>query len=102
MARLRAAALSALASAALRHLALRTPTLPVVSNVTGDFYPADADTDTMLDALIAGGTDIFRLNFSHGTHDSHGETLTRVRAAAGRRAGGRAPAAAARACRWRR
>ena len=29
----------------------------------------------MLDALIAAGTDIFRLNFSHGTHESHGATL---------------------------
>ena len=43
-----------------------------------------SDTDAMLDGLIAAGTDIFRLNFSHGTHDSHGETFTRVRAAAGR------------------
>src|SRR6185295_9000304 len=43
-----------------------------------------SDTDAMLDALIAGGTDIFRLNFSHGTHESHGATLTRVRAAAAR------------------
>ncbi|PYR30160.1 MAG: pyruvate kinase, partial [Acidobacteria bacterium] len=25
-----------------------------------------SDSDTMLDALIAAGTDIFRLNFSHG------------------------------------
>ena len=36
----------------------------------------------MLDALIAAGTDIFRLNFSHGTHESHGATFARVRAAA--------------------
>src|SRR5262245_21631541 len=32
--------------------------------------------------LIAAGTDIFRLNFSHGTHDSHAAVLARVRAAA--------------------
>jgi len=43
-----------------------------------------SDTDTMLDALIAGGTDICRLNFSHGTHESHRATLERVRAAAAR------------------
>ena len=36
---------------ALRRLDLRAPALPVVSNVTGDFYPAQADTETMLDLL---------------------------------------------------
>src|SRR5262245_214267 len=41
-------------------------------------------SDAMLDALIAAGTDIFRLNFSHGTHDTHGATFERIRAAAGR------------------
>ena len=41
-------------------------------------------SDAMLDALIAAGTDIFRLNFSHGTQQSQGETFARVRAAAGR------------------
>jgi pyruvate kinase len=42
------------------------------------------DSDEALDALIAAGTDIVRLNFSHGTHDTHGATLARVRAAAAR------------------
>ena len=42
------------------------------------------DADVMLDALIAAGTDIFRLNFSHGTHETQGATYARVRAAAGR------------------
>src|SRR6185503_604818 len=41
-------------------------------------------SDDMLDALIAAGTDIFRLNFSHGTQQSQGETFARVRAAAAR------------------
>ena len=41
-------------------------------------------SDEMLDALIAAGTDIFRLNFSHGTQDTQGATFTRVRAAAER------------------
>ena len=42
------------------------------------------NSDTMLDALIAAGADIFRLNFSHGTHDSQRATFARVRAAAAR------------------
>ena len=33
-------------------------------------------------ALIRAGTDVFRLNFSHGSHDEHAETYRRVRAAA--------------------
>ncbi len=37
--------------AALRRLDLRPPRLPIVSNVTGEFYPADAGLDTMLDLL---------------------------------------------------
>ena len=41
-----------------------------------------SDSDAALDALIAAGTDIFRLNFSHGTHDTHRSTYGRIRAAA--------------------
>jgi len=43
-----------------------------------------SDSDAMLDALVAAGADIFRLNFSHGTHDTHAATFARVRAAASR------------------
>ncbi|MGB7219950.1 MAG: pyruvate kinase [Vicinamibacterales bacterium] len=43
-----------------------------------------SDSDVMLDALIAAGVDIFRLNFSHGTHESQRATFARVRAAAAR------------------
>jgi pyruvate kinase len=43
-----------------------------------------SDSPEMLDALIANGTDIFRLNFSHGTHESHAQTYARIRAAARR------------------
>src|SRR4030095_13634597 len=40
--------------------------------------------DDMLDALIAAGTDVFRLNFSHGTHESQAATFARIREAARR------------------
>src|SRR5215470_3719396 len=40
-----------------------------------------SDSDDVLDALIAAGVDIFRLNFSHGTRDTQGHTYRRIRAA---------------------
>ena len=42
------------------------------------------ESDAALDALIAAGADIMRLNFSHGTHQTHGATLKRIRGAAER------------------
>ncbi len=45
-----------------------------------------SDSEAALDALIAAGTDIVRLNFSHGTRETHRMTYGRVRDAA-RRAG---------------
>ena len=42
------------------------------------------DTDGLLDALVAAGVDIFRLNFSHGTQETHAATFHRIRAAAAR------------------
>jgi pyruvate kinase len=41
-------------------------------------------SDEVLDALIAAGTNVFRLNFSHGTHESQAANFQRVRAAAAR------------------
>ena len=35
----------------------------------------------MIAKLIKAGANVFRLNFSHGTHDSHRETIGRIRAA---------------------
>lgn len=43
--------------------------------------PASCDPER-LDALIAAGVDIFRLNFSHGSHESHQAAYRNVRAAA--------------------
>jgi pyruvate kinase len=43
-----------------------------------------SDSESTLGALIAAGADIFRLNFSHGTHESQSVTLARIRAASAR------------------
>ncbi len=37
--------------ATLKRLDVRPPRIPLVANVTGDFYPADATSETMLDQL---------------------------------------------------
>src|SRR5580765_2925733 len=43
-----------------------------------------SDDDRVLDMLIAAGTDIFRLNFSHGTAETQSRTFRRIRDAAAR------------------
>jgi len=43
--------------------------------------PASAG-ETVLRELIAAGVDVFRLNFSHGTHESHAVAIEKVRQAA--------------------
>lgn len=45
--------------------------------------PASND-DEVLDALIARGMNVARLNFSHGSHDDHRRTFGRVRASSER------------------
>jgi len=40
--------------------------------------PATASEARLRD-LIAAGVDVFRLNFSHGTHDAHAEVVARIR-----------------------
>jgi len=37
---------------------------------------------TIIEQMIDAGVDICRLNFSHGSHEAHGETFHRIRAAA--------------------
>ena len=38
-----------------------------------------SDRPEVLHALIAAGVDVFRLNFSHGTHETHAESFRRIR-----------------------
>src|SRR5689334_10098829 len=43
-----------------------------------------SDSNQMLNELIGAGVDIFRLNFSHGTHESHAAAYARIREASAR------------------
>ena len=43
--------------------------------------PSSSDTD-VIRQLLDAGADAFRLNFSHGTHDTHRDVCQRIRAAA--------------------
>jgi pyruvate kinase len=40
-----------------------------------------SDNDETIHALIGAGVDVFRLNFSHGTHETHAAAIARIRAA---------------------
>ena len=42
------------------------------------------NSDGGLDALVAAGVDIFRLNYSHGTREAQAGSFHRIRAAAAR------------------
>jgi len=41
-----------------------------------------SDSDDTIRALIGAGVDVFRLNFSHGTRETHGASIALIRAAA--------------------
>lgn len=41
-------------------------------------------SDDRVEQLVAAGVDVFRLNFSHGSHQEHGARIERIRAAATR------------------
>ena len=43
-----------------------------------------SDAPETLDGLIAAGADVFRLNFSHGTHPEHAARFARIRERASR------------------
>ncbi len=53
------------------------------TKIVGTLGPSSHDA-AALDALIAAGLDVARLNFSHGTHDFHRESARLVREAADR------------------
>lgn len=70
------------ASARLRdteHIALHWRRTKIIATLG----PASS-TDETLDALLAAGVDLVRLNMSHGDHASHRERVARIRAAAAR------------------
>jgi pyruvate kinase len=51
------------------------------TKIVATLGPASS-SETTLSALVDAGTDVFRLNMSHGDHDGHRETYHRARAAA--------------------
>ncbi len=53
------------------------------TKIVATLGPATKD-DAALDALLKAGVDVVRLNFSHGTHETHQRTFERTRAAARR------------------
>ena len=48
------------------------------TRVVATLGPASRDEATIT-ALIEAGVDVFRLNFSHGTHEEHGATIATIR-----------------------
>ena len=48
------------------------------TKIVATLGPASNSQETIAE-LISSGVNIFRLNFSHGTHDSHRETISRIR-----------------------
>ncbi|MEL6307665.1 MAG: pyruvate kinase [Chloroflexota bacterium] len=48
------------------------------TKVVATIGPASSDEET-LRAMIRGGMDVARINFSHGDHETHGEVIARVR-----------------------
>ena len=61
------------------HVALKRRRTKIVATLG----PASS-SDAAIEALIKAGVDVFRLNFSHGTHEQHGANIERVRRAADR------------------
>ena len=53
--------------------------LPCNAKIVATLGPASADRAT-IEALVRAGADVFRLNFSHGTHADHQQRLALIRA----------------------
>ena len=53
------------------------------TKIVATLGPSSNDSRT-IERLITTGTNVFRLNMSHGTHDEHGDTYQRIRSAAGK------------------
>ena len=68
----------------------REPLGKVRTKIVATVGPASRDPATLAQ-LIEAGVDVFRLNFSHGTHEEHTETLQAIREAARRSAVGSSP-----------
>src|SRR5262245_25390564 len=60
---------------------LDSPLLRRRTKIVATVGPASRSPE-MLSALIAAGVNVFRLNFSHGTHAEHAEVFARIRAVA--------------------
>lgn len=60
------------------------PGMPRHTKIVATIGPASA-TEPVIDGLVAAGVDLFRLNFSHGTHEEHARVAGLIRAS-GRRA----------------
>ncbi|PZX28172.1 PYRUVATE KINASE; tartrate degradation [Cupriavidus phytorum] len=48
------------------------------AKIVATLGPASTSAET-IDALLEAGADVFRLNFSHGTHDDHKQRLATIR-----------------------
>ena len=48
------------------------------AKVVATLGPASSTSD-IIEKLLYAGVDVFRLNFSHGNHDSHGERIQIIR-----------------------
>jgi pyruvate kinase len=51
------------------------------TKIVATLGPASNGAD-MIQQMVAAGVDVFRLNFSHGTHETHAQSIERIRAAA--------------------
>ena len=57
---------------------LRAPRRRRYAKIVATLGPSSSTKETIR-ALFMAGVDVFRLNFSHGTHDQHRERLAQIR-----------------------